>query len=77
VASTAAAVAEAAAGAALLVDPADRIGWADALAAVLENGQRAAELRAEGRRVASAATWQRTADDFARALQPLVSRVTS
>ena len=76
VATTAPAVAEAAAGGALLVDPADPVAWADALGAVLADHRLAGDLRARGRRVADAATWRRAAEELARALAPLARTVT-
>ncbi len=65
------ATAEAAGDAAMLVDPHDIAGLSAALAEVLADPAAAADLRAAGRRRASAFTWQRSAELTVQAYREL------
>ncbi len=61
VASRAGALPEVAGGAALLVEPLDHAGWADALARIVEDGALAARLRSGGLARAEAFSWRASA----------------
>ncbi len=69
VASDAAAAVEASGGAALNVSARDVRGWAEALTRVLADRGLAARMAAHGREVASAATWERSAERTLRLLR--------
>lgn len=64
VASALPALVEAAGGAGLHVDPDDMEGWAEAVAALLDDAGRRAELVALGRAVATERTWVRNAETY-------------
>lgn len=74
VASTTPAVAETAGGAALLVDPEDVAGLADAIARVLTDGALADDLRRRGRERAATFSWVETARATLRAYREIVER---
>jgi alpha-1,3-rhamnosyl/mannosyltransferase len=73
IASRTPAVAEVAADGAVLLDPKDTKGWAEAMTAAVRNPERFAEVRARALRRASGFTWERTArltrEVYAEALQ--------
>jgi glycosyltransferase involved in cell wall biosynthesis len=71
VASARGALPEACGGAALLADPADPDGFANAL--LLAAGSGRERLEAAGRRRAAELTWERTAQAVDSALEPLLS----
>jgi glycosyltransferase involved in cell wall biosynthesis len=74
VASTTPAVAETAGDAALLVDPEDVGGLADAIAMVLTDGALADDLRRRGRERAATFSWVETARATLRAYREIVER---
>ena len=77
VASSATALPETCGDAALLTDPRDASGFADALTALLEDESMSAERRAAGLRRAAGFSWDRTAHELDAALMARVNTAPS